>query len=124
MKSNTVNVITAGSMTGTATITSASIPIDQLIGIALQAVWTGTPNGTIKLQGSVDGPTGQTQVSNGGPDTIANWTDISDSSYSITGVAGNFLWDFDQPNFRNIRVVYTNTSSTGTLNVKACLKGI
>lgn len=124
MKCNTIQMITNGSMTGTAEIDSSPIPLEQIYGFAIQAIWTGTPNGTIKLQASSDAPSRETQQSNGGPDTVTNWTDVANSSVSITGSAGNYMWNFNGAFYRYVRVVYVNSSSTGTLNVEMCVKGV
>ena len=124
MKSNTLQLISAGVMTGTAVVESAPIPLEQIFGYAVQAVWTGTPNGSIKLQASCDNPGRDNQASNGGPDEVTNWTDIASSSYAITGSAGNYMWNVSDAYYRYFRVVYTNTSSVGVLNVKAVVKGI
>jgi hypothetical protein len=110
-------------MTGTTEIDSAPLRVDQIFGLAIQATWTGTPNGTIKLQASCDTPPTASQVANGGPDAVTNWSDISDSSYSISGVAGNYMWNINGAFYNYIRIVYVNASSTGSLSAKACVKG-
>ena len=124
MKSNTIQIITNGAMTGTAVINSTPVPLDQIFGYAVQAIWTGTPNGTLKLQASCDAPLNTTQTSNGGPDAVTNWTDIADSSDMISGSAGSYMWNVDGAYYRYVRVVYVNTSSTGVLNVQITVKGI
>lgn len=126
MKNNTITLVISGSgaMTGTNTITSDPIPVEQLWAYAIQAVWTGTPNGTLKLQASCDAPDKAVQASNGGPYTVTNWTDISGSSNSVTGSAGSFMWNVSDVGYRFVRLSYTNSSSSGTLTAKASLKGI
>lgn len=112
--------MTGGVMTGTSTIFSDWIWLGHAAGAAIQAVWTGTPNGTIKLQCSVD-PKGITPGESF--PTLTNPEDIADSSYAITGSAGSFTWNVSEAYFPWIRVVYTNTSSTGTLDVRYNTKG-
>lgn len=126
MRSDTIQLtMSASAMTSTNTLTSTSTPLDQAVGCAIQVVWTGTPNGTFKLQASDDKPSRQTQTSSGGPDTITNWTDITDSSYTIAGTAGDYMWNITDVMYRNIRLVYTNTSGTGTLTVaQIVVKGV
>ena len=63
-----------GVMTGTNTIVSDPVCLDQIYGYAIQARWTGTPRGTMKLQASCDSPNRTTQTSNGGPDSISNFS--------------------------------------------------
>ncbi len=112
-------VVSSGSMTGTSTINSDPIWIGHAVGVTIQAVWTGTPNGTFKLQCSVD----PVQPMSGQPTVPTNWEDIADSSYSVTGSAGSYTWNVDATFFPWIRLVYTNTSSTGTLNARFNAKG-
>ncbi len=123
MKANTLTILAGSSMTGTATINSAAIPVDQLWGFAIQAEWTGTPTGTIKLQASCDAPIGTNQTSSG-TSTVTNWTDITDSSYSITGSAGNYMWNVQAAGYRFVRLTYTNASSTGSLSATMSTKGV
>jgi hypothetical protein len=112
-------VVSSGSMTGTATINSDPIWLGHAAGVAIQAVWTGTPNGAFKLQCSID----PVQPMAGQTTTPANWEDVADSDYTVTGSAGSYTWNVDAAFFPWIRVVYTNTSSTGTLNVRFNAKG-
>ncbi len=115
------NLIVDGSMTGTSVINSDSFWVGHAFGYCVQARWTGTPNGTIKLQVSIDGV--EPTVGNSNEPTISNWEDLADSSYSITGSAGSYMWNVNEVNYRWVRVVYTNSSSTGTLNVEYSTKG-
>jgi hypothetical protein len=124
MKSNTIVLLTNAAMTGTTTVESAPIPLEQIFGYAVQAVWTGTPNGSLKLQASCDAPGRDNQTSNGGPDDVTNWTDIAGSTLAITGVAGNYMYNVTDAFYRYFRVVYTNTSGVGSLSVKAVVKGV
>lgn len=124
MKSNVIILFNGASMTGTVTLNSNPIRIDQIYGFAVQAEWTGTPTGAFKLQASCDSPPNGSQVSNGGPDTVTNWTDIANSSYSISGSAGNYMWNFTGSFYNYVRLVYTNTSGSGSLKANLCLKGV
>jgi hypothetical protein len=112
--------VDAGSMTGTATINSDPIWLGFAAGVAIQAVWTGTPNGSFKLQCSIDS---QEPTPGNSTPTITNWEDVADSSTTVTGAAGSYTWNVSDAYFRWIRVVYTNTSSTGTLTVRFNTKG-
>jgi hypothetical protein len=122
MKTNVITLLSASSMTGTSTVTSSPIPIDQLWGFAIQAVWTGTPTGTLKLQASCD-PITPANASGSTP-VVTNWTDVADSSSSIAGAAGSYLWNVSSASYNFVRLVYTNASSTGSLSAKATLKGV
>lgn len=105
----------------TADINSKGIDLNQTPLFSIQASWTGTPTGTIKLQASNDivqvDPSNSNPV---GPDPaglVVNWSDIPSSSQAIAGAAGNFLWNQADVGYRWVRVVYTFASGTGTLSV-------
>lgn len=110
-------------MTGTTVVNSNPIRLDQIYGFAVQAVWTGTPTGTFKLQASCDTPPNQSQVANGGPDPITHWDDIANSSYAVGGSAGSYTWNFNGSFYNYMRLVYTNASGTGTVTANLCVKG-
>lgn len=103
-KTNKYHLINAGSMTGTSVITSSSQNVENLDNIGLQVDWTGTPTGTIEVQGSVDKVT----------------------FYSLTfnpvlaqpaGSASGYLINLNQFPWPWLRVKYTNASGTGSLSV-------
>lgn len=97
-----IQIITSGSMTGTSTLTSSEIDIQYLSRASIQLVWTGTPTGTFAIQGTVDGST---------------WSPITTNPASIaaSGSAGNHLVE-GEIHSKKMRVQYTNSSGTGTLN--------
>lgn len=99
-----ITIISSASMTGTSVNTSSVIDTKGLSDISVQFVWTGTPNGTFNVQGSIDGGT--------------TWTNITTNPSSITagGAAGNALINLYPWAFPSLRCIYTNSSSTGTLN--------
>lgn len=105
--------MSAVAMTSTNTITSAPFRLEHLHGFSLQAVWTGTPAGNFKLQGSNDLGSYDGEVVSG----VTNWTDIPSSTVAAGGAAGSTLWNIDGAHYRWMRLSYTNTSSTGTLTV-------
>jgi hypothetical protein len=96
--------VTAASMA--ATITSDPIDTNVYDRASIQAVWTGTPTGAIKLQQSNDG---------------ANWSEFTGTEQPVAGTADNFTWLFDTAS-AFVRVVYTRTSGTGVLDVRVRLK--
>jgi len=102
-------------------ITSSPYNVQQIYGVAIQAVWTGTPTGTFKLQASSDPATAFTG-SQGAP---TNWTDVANSSYAVSA-AGSYMWNVFDIMYNWIRVVYTDSSggtSTAVLNVRINAKG-
>lgn len=99
----------ATKMTGTTTVSSAALLVERTDTFSIQAVWTGTPTGAFKLQGSND--VGTTDDGAG----VTNWTDIAGSSSSVSGAAGNQLWTVGLCGYRWVQLVYTNASGTGTV---------
>ena len=81
---------------------SATQQLDQIFGYSVQAVYTGSPTGTLKLQASNDN---------------TSYVDIADSSNSITG-AGETMWNVTSANYAYVKVVYTASSGSGSLTVK------
>lgn len=78
---------------------------DSLPGIGIQALWTGTPTGTLKVQASMD------------PTDAAAWFDIPSSSVSLTGAAGTHIWTYANVFYRYVRVAYVFSSGTGSLTL-------
>lgn len=102
-----------------ANISSPGIPLAQTFGYAIQAVYTGTPTGTLKLQASND-PLGDLTNPNDQP---TNWEDISNSSQSISA-AGSFLWNVTDVMYTWVRLVFTDGSGgTSTARLSANING-
>lgn len=104
------------------TSSSMGFQIDHQFGYAIQAVWTGTPTGTFKLQCSCDPvPLGATPVY----PQPTNWTDIPTSSQTVSA-AGNFTWNVWTTMYNWTRLVYTDASggtSTATMSAVINTKG-
>jgi hypothetical protein len=88
--------------------TSEPVYIYQIVALAIQLVFTGSPVGNFTLQCSND-----EYSSNLAPQ---NWTTLDGSAQSITE-AGNHTWNIQDAGYRWIRVVYTRTSGSGNLTV-------
>ena len=112
--------LTAQSMTGS--FNSSSIQLNTGTCISIQAVWSGggSPVGSLKLQVSNDrGLQGGQQVS----DSQASWTDVtSPAAIAVSGNAGSAFFDFQKTAAFAVRLVYTVTSGTATMNAYACVK--
>lgn len=91
-----------------ASFNSASQQLVQEVVCCIQAVFTGTPNGTFKLQISNDN---------------TNWSDYTGSDYAIT-TAGNVAWNVSNIGFNYLRVVYTRSSGTGSCSITISGKGV
>jgi hypothetical protein len=100
---------------------SEPVNLNYRYGVAIQAVFTGTPVGMANLQGSCDeGARNQQQA--GGNDQVVNWTDITGSYATVSG-AGTASWNFQGSFYKWIRLVYISSSGTGTITVRANSKG-
>lgn len=98
------HLITAGVMTGTTTITSATYNIVNLDNMGLQVIWTGTAVGTITVNCSIDGVTFDALT-------------FTPALTQPAGVAGHYIINLNQVPFPFLNVAYTNTSGSGTLDV-------
>lgn len=83
-----------------ANITSSSLDLNEANTYCAQLIYTGTPTGTLKLQGSNDN---------------SNWTDISGKSVALAGSAGSSFLSDTGFGYGFLRIVYTFTSGTGSL---------
>lgn len=96
-----------------ATITSAVTNIEFLDNIGLQLVFTGAPVGSFAVQVSAS----YDQDSLGNVLNAGTWTAITLTPAPIaSGAGGDIYIDINQTSSPWIRVVYTKTSGTGTLN--------
>jgi hypothetical protein len=112
------NIPLATDVTLNTNINSANMQLLQIYGYCIQAVITGTPNGTFKLQASCD------PFNNQG--LVTNWTDITSSSYTAT-TAGSYMWNVSDSMYNWVRLVFTDASGgTSTATLKAVLnaKGV
>ena len=78
-----------------------ALQLNQMYGYSIQVVWTGTLNGSFKLQASCD-------ANNSGYDPV-NWTDISDTATTISQ-DGDFMWNVLYCMYNWVRLVYTDAS--------------
>ncbi len=101
-----------------ADVTSASVNVQYAALGAIQCVFTGTPVGTMKLQASCD----VVQPTPNSVPAATNWTDVADTSVDVSA-AGTILYNLIYIGYDQVRVVYTRTSGSGTLNVRAVAKG-
>lgn len=113
MKFANVKVINAANMS--ASFNSSPILLDQIYGFSFQSIFTGSPNGSFKLQCSNDNVQTESQVS--------NWTDIAGTSQAITA-SGSLLYNVNYAFYMWVRVVYTFSSGSGSCNVTYASKGV
>lgn len=109
-------LIEDGSMTGTEVITTDPVYLDsKTTKFSITSEWSGTPIGSLKLQITSAYPN---RPADGQPAVIDDkyWTDLTGSTVSVSGSAGNHTYDIVDASYAWVRLVYTNTLSTGTLN--------
>ena len=104
-------MITAGAMVGN--LVSLVTNIENLDNIGIQAnVVSGTPTGVLAVQISADYNAVNGVVLNAG-----NWITLPAASQAITsGSPANTYFDLNQLSSMWIRLIYTATSSSGSLN--------
>lgn len=101
-----VAIISAGDMSGN--INSSVVDVTHVDNAGLQVVWSASsPVGSLQVQGTIDG---------------TNFFDLLPSPLSISTATGNVYVQIAQICFASLKVVYTFTSGTGTLNVTLCAR--
>lgn len=90
----------------TSNITGPAIWLGHIANYAIQLVFTGSPNGNLKLQASCDEPD-RTNPQN---TTVTNWTDIDGSLQAITA-SGNHMWSVENAGYTFVRLVWTDSAS-------------
>lgn len=112
-------IVNAGDMSGD--VTSPAIEILNQDNIAIQMNWTGTPTGTFDVQVSVD----HLEDAEGNVLNAGKWISIPLSpSIAATGSADQALVELSPSAARYLRVVYTRTGSTGSLDMFVMGKGV
>lgn len=95
-----------------------SLAVDGLsyVQFSVQAVFTGSPVGTLKLQTCDDNVSDPTTIPS------SHWVDYTGSSSAVSA-AGNFSWHLTDGGYRWVRMVYIKTSGTGSLSAEFTRKG-
>lgn len=100
-------VLSAGDMSGSLTTLATNISSSDNIGY--QVDFTGVPNGTFSVEGTINGTTWQGLT-------------LTPAAPVAAGAAGGFVVNLNQVPYEQIRLVYTRTSGTGSLTVWAMSK--
>ncbi len=115
---NPAPVITNGNM-ASASLTSAVTIIQKLSMISYGVSWTGsTPIGTLQVQVSNDykqDASGVVSVAGTWNTMTLNYQGMAVTSIPVTGNTGSAFIDIEETAGYAIRLVYTKTSGTGTL---------
>lgn len=103
-----------------ATVASNPVIMEQEVMCAIQAVWTGTPVGdfTVETCDDVGNP-----LPDGTVTGLTNWDTYTGSTLAAGGSTGVFTWRIHSLPDRWVRLKYTATSSTGTINARFNAKG-
>lgn len=109
---------------------SDAIWLGHIAQYSIQIAYTGndsTPlSGTFKLQGSND--FGRESVNRADSELLTNWTDIDNSSVSVSSLSDSpttELWNEGNVGYRWVRLVWVASSGDGSLtSARANLKGI
>jgi hypothetical protein len=97
-----------GDMSGN--LTSSSVDVTYTDNVGFQLSFTGTPTGEFACEGTID---------------EVNWSTLTFSSPpQAVGSADTHLLNINQIPYKKLRVTYTRTSGSGTLNVHVMSKGL
>jgi hypothetical protein len=103
-----------GDMSGN--LTSALVDVTYTDNVGIQLNFTGTPTGVFAVEGSVDY---DDHLQTG------NWSELTFSTTpSAVGAADVHLLNLNQLPYKKIRVTYTESSGSGTLNIYVMSKGL
>lgn len=115
-------VISNGDMSQSS-LTSSYTNIQGLDNVGYQVVFTGAPTGTFSVQISMDYQPGTSP--NAEPVNAGNWVSLPLSPAIIASGSGDVAYiDLNQMSAPWIRLVYTRTSGSGTLNAFIVAKAI
>lgn len=95
-------------------ITSDPIWLQNIVNYNIQLVFTGSPGGNFKLQISNDLGNPQAVEQQNQDFQIVNWTDMADSGQTISA-AGNHSYEVQNSGHRWVRLIWTETSGSGTM---------
>lgn len=105
-------------------ITSDPIWLGHIINYNIQVAFTGSPNGSFKLQVSNDAGRPEAAHEEDRNFGITHWTDMADSNQAIVA-AGDHSYEVQAAGHRWVRLVWTPTSGTGTItSIRFSVKGV
>lgn len=122
MRYDQVQIITSGDMSGS--LTSIGIDLQQLVLGSVQAVWSGgsSPVGDLTLEVSND--IVQVSLGTNPAANVSNWITYTGSTQSVSGNTGSAMYNITDMGYRWLRLKYTRTSGSGTLNAIFFGKGV
>lgn len=105
MKTIEFDLISAGNMAGS--LTSPTAILEDARAVAVHARYAGAPSGSLKIQASLDG---------------TNWVDLGGAFTTAVSAAGETLYQIADAGYKYLRMTYTFTAGTGTLNARINIK--
>ncbi len=116
---NPVHIIVAGDMSGNITSNAVEVKLQDNVGVQLH--WTGAPTGVFSIQVSMD----HREDIEGNVVVAGHWVSvILNPSITASGSADDAYIDLNQLSAAYVRIVYTATSGTGTLDAFVNAKGV
>lgn len=112
----TILLARAANMANSDVLTSSPLDLRQWTSASFWGNWTGSPTGTFVVQGSLD---------YGIAGSSATWVDLDiDISGQPTGLSGgNVMIDGIRTGLPYMRLKYTNSLGTGSLQIMGSAKG-
>lgn len=101
-------LMAAVAVSSTNVYTSTTLPVPTVKNAAFQIQWTGTPTGTLVVNGSVDG--------------VTFYNIYASIPTQPAGSASGVLLNIVDVTFQFLNVVYTNATGSGTLTVLGMAK--
>jgi hypothetical protein len=119
MRAHNDEILASTAISSTTTYTSDAVELTHIAGYAISLLLTGTATGTAKLQAAM------TQLT----PASADWIDLPNSGATANiavdaGAATKHLWNVSDAFYKWVRVSYTNATNSGTLAIRANLKGV
>lgn len=116
-----IQIMTSVAVSSTNVYTSTPVNILNLDNIGLQVNIASTPSGSLQVQVSID----YQQTAEGAVINAGNWINVVGASTVITSGSPNEVYfDMNQLSAPWVRLQYTNSSGSGTLNAFASGKGL
>lgn len=113
------HVVVAQSMASS--FNGAPVECENQDNVGFQLNWTGTPTGTFGVQISID----HKQDAQGNVTVAGNWITLPlNPSISATGSPDSAYIDLNQMSASYIRLTYTASSGTGTVDAFVTAKGV
>ena len=122
MRFDPVQIISSGDMSQSSVV-SSGLDMNQMFGGSISAVFTGSPVGTLTIEISNDIVNAPIAGGANLASAVVNWSTYTGSSQAISA-AGDFTYILADTNYRWLRLKYTKTSGSGTINAYFSGKGI